>query len=155
MHCKDTTIFRICKIFRQKITLFLAFFSKITAFSYFFTQIVIYTLQNDRLNRGYCLLLSVFAIFAPLQPGKTTFAAVFYNVVCARTLYIGKTSKTAFIWCLWAFSLLILHVSTIFRFWYVCSRLCDTFKLSRLFLNKAWCLVVLLFVLAFLLSFLI
>nr|DAV50558.1 MAG TPA: hypothetical protein [Caudoviricetes sp.] len=33
------------------------------------------------------MLLSVFSIFAPLQP-------FFYMVACARTLYIGKTSKT-------------------------------------------------------------
>ena len=51
-------------------------------------------MQYDRLNRGYCMLLYVFLIFAPLQHHKITFAAVFYNVVCARTLYIGKTSKT-------------------------------------------------------------
>nr|DAW39404.1 MAG TPA: hypothetical protein [Bacteriophage sp.] len=37
MHCKGTAIFRICKTFRQKITLFLAFFSKIIGFSYIFT----------------------------------------------------------------------------------------------------------------------
>jgi hypothetical protein len=40
------------------------------------------------------MLLSVFSIFTPLQPHKITFAAVFIYVVCARTLYIGKTSKT-------------------------------------------------------------
>ena len=51
-------------------------------------------MQNDSLNRGYCGLSSVFAIFAPLQPSKIMFAAVFLYVVCARTLYIGKTSKT-------------------------------------------------------------
>lgn len=33
-------------------------------------------------------------IFVSLHPHKTTFAAVFYNVACVRTLYIGKTSKT-------------------------------------------------------------
>ena len=33
-----------------------------------------------------------------------------------------------------------MYVCTIFRFWYVCSRLFGTFKLSRLFLNKNWCL---------------
>ena len=60
-----------------------------------FTQIVISTLQNDRLNPGFCVLLSVLPIFAPLQPEKITFAAVFYNVVCARTLYIRETPKTA------------------------------------------------------------
>ena len=65
------TILRICKIFKQKITLFLAFFLKIIAFSEMFTQIVISTLQNDRLNRGYCVLLSVFPILAPLQPQKS------------------------------------------------------------------------------------
>jgi hypothetical protein len=40
------------------------------------------------------MLLYVFPIFAPLHPHKITFAAVFIYVVCARTLYIGKTSKT-------------------------------------------------------------
>nr|DAU28402.1 MAG TPA: hypothetical protein [Caudoviricetes sp.] len=33
MHCKGTTISRIRKTFRQKITLFLAFFLKIVGFS--------------------------------------------------------------------------------------------------------------------------
>lgn len=63
-------------------------------------------MQYDRLNRGYCMLLSVFPIFAPLHPHKITFAAVFYNVVCARTLYIGKTSKT-----------LLFAVCSRFRVW--------------------------------------
>ena len=40
------------------------------------------------------MLSSVFAIFAPLQPSKIMFAAVFYNVACARTLYIRDTPKT-------------------------------------------------------------
>ena len=51
-------------------------------------------MQNDRLNLGYCVLLSVFAIFAPLQPEKITFADVFYICMCARTLYIRDTPKT-------------------------------------------------------------
>jgi hypothetical protein len=33
-------------------------------------------------------------IFAPLQPHKTTFAAVFYICMCVRTLYIGETPKS-------------------------------------------------------------
>ena len=78
----------------KKNALFLAFFLKIIGFSEIFTQIVISTLQNKWLNRGYCVLLSVFPILAPLQPSKTTFAAVFYNVVGARTLYIRETPKT-------------------------------------------------------------
>lgn len=51
-------------------------------------------MQNDRLNRDYCMLLSVSPIFAPLQPEKIIFAAVFIYVLCACTLYIGKTPKT-------------------------------------------------------------
>ena len=51
-------------------------------------------MQNDRLNRGYCVLSSVFAIFAPLQPEKIMFAAVFYMIACARTLYIRDTHKS-------------------------------------------------------------
>ena len=46
------------------------------------------------LNRGYCALIYVLPIFAPLQPSKIMFAAVFYNVACARTLYIRDTTKT-------------------------------------------------------------
>ena len=51
-------------------------------------------MQNDRLNRGYCALIYVLPIFAPLQPSKIMFAAVFLYVVCARTLYIRDTTKT-------------------------------------------------------------
>ena len=51
-------------------------------------------MQNDRLNRGYCLLIYVLPIFAPLQPSKIMFAAVCSICVCARTVYIGKTSKS-------------------------------------------------------------
>lgn len=40
------------------------------------------------------MLLSVSPIFAPLQPEKIIFAAVFIYVLCACTLYIGKTPKT-------------------------------------------------------------
>ena len=40
------------------------------------------------------MLLSVFFIFAPLQPEKSSLQTFFYMVACARTLYIGKTSKT-------------------------------------------------------------
>ena len=40
------------------------------------------------------MLLPVFPIFAPLHPHKITFAAVFLYDSVARTLYIGKTSKT-------------------------------------------------------------
>nr|DAU98621.1 MAG TPA: hypothetical protein [Caudoviricetes sp.] len=40
------------------------------------------------------MLLSVFPIFAPLQPKKSRLQPFSYNVVGARTLYIGKTSKT-------------------------------------------------------------
>ena len=45
-------------------------------------------MQNDRLNRGYCMLLSVSPIFAPLQPEKIIFAAVFIYVYCVRVPYI-------------------------------------------------------------------
>lgn len=43
-----------------------------------FTQIVISTLQNDRLNRGYCVLISVFPIFATLHPQKITLQPFYY-----------------------------------------------------------------------------
>lgn len=92
--CKGTAFFCICKIFRQKITLFLAFFLKITAFSYFFTLIAISTLQSDRLNRGYWLLLYVLPYLCTFAARKIIFAAVFYICICACTLYIGETSKS-------------------------------------------------------------
>nr|DAG69309.1 MAG TPA: hypothetical protein [Bacteriophage sp.] len=57
MRCKGTTISRTCKIFRQKNTFFLAFFSKIIAFSEIITQNAISTLQYDRLNSGYCVII--------------------------------------------------------------------------------------------------
>ena len=133
MRCKGTTIFCICKIFRQKNTLFLAFFLKIIGFSYIFTQTVISTLQNDRLNRGYYLLLYVL-------PYLCTFAAVFLIMyVCAYLIYREKPKTLLFDVCSRFPS--YMYVCTIFRFRYVCSRLFDTFQLSRLFLNKVWCLV--------------
>lgn len=61
-------------------------------------------------------------IFVSLHPHKTTFAAVFYNVACVRTLYIGKTSKTLLFAAYSRFRVLYV-VSTNFRLWYVCSRL--------------------------------
>ena len=104
-----------------------------------FTQIVISTLQNDRLNRGYCVLLYVLPIFAPLQPSKITLQPFSLYVVCARTLYIGKTSiRVLFAVCSRFPS--YMYVCTIFRFWYVCRRLIWYVSLSRLFINKAWCL---------------
>ena len=58
-------------------------------------------------------------IFVSLHPHKATFAAVFYNVACVRTLYIGKTSKTLLFGVCSRFR--VLYVC--YRFWYVCSRL--------------------------------
>ena len=59
-----------------------------------FTQIAISTLQNDRLNRGYCMLLYVFPIFAPLHPQIITLQPFSILGTYASTLYIGKTPKT-------------------------------------------------------------
>jgi hypothetical protein len=67
---------------------------KIIGFSEILTHNAISTLQNDRLNSGYCVFLSAFPIFAPLQPSKLPLQPFSYMIVCARTLYIGKTSKT-------------------------------------------------------------
>lgn len=59
-----------------------------------FTQIAISTLQNDRLNRGYWLLLYVLPYLCTFAARKITLAAVFYICMCARTLYIRKKPKT-------------------------------------------------------------
>ena len=105
------------------------------------------------------MLLSVFAIFAPLQPSKITFSDVFYNVACARTLYIGKTSKSVLFAVCSRFYITRYKVSVL-PFEFLCSRFLAwyymlvlsfdfgtlasvymiRFQLSRLFLNKAWCL---------------
>lgn len=42
------------------------------------------------------MLLSVFPIFAPLQPEKIIFAAVFF-IRYASTLYIGKRLKAYYL----------------------------------------------------------
>ena len=44
------------------------------------------------LRKSPIFLLFVFSIFAPLQTEKSYLQPFSYNVVCARTLYIGKTS---------------------------------------------------------------
>lgn len=69
------------KLLGKKLRFFLAFFLKITAFSYFFTLIVISTLQNDRLNRGYWLLLYVLpylCTFAARKPSLQPFSIYVY-----------------------------------------------------------------------------
>ena len=112
-----------------------------------FTQIVISTLQNDRLNRGYYLLLYVL-------PYLCTFAAVFLIMyVCAYLIYREKPKTLLFDVCSRFPS--YMYVCNIFRFRYVCSRLFDTFQLSRLFLNKVLGLVFLSVCTRFLFSFLI
>lgn len=78
------------------------------------------------------MLLSVFPIFAPLQPKKSRLQPFSYMVVCACTLYIGKTPKSVLFAVCSRFPS-YMYVCTIFRFWYVCSRLFDTFLLFRLF----------------------
>lgn len=105
-----------------------------------FTQIAISTLQNGRLNRGYYLLLYVLPYLCTFAPSKITFAAVFLIMyVCAYLIYREKPKTLLFDVCSRFPS--YMYVCTIFRFWYVCSRLFDTFQLSRLFLNKVLCLV--------------
>ena len=93
MHCKGTAFFCISKIFRQKFTLFLAFFLLFLGNNLFLHHFAISTLQNDRLNRCKGMLLYVLPYLCTFAPSKITFAAVFYNVVCARTLYIRKSLK--------------------------------------------------------------
>ena len=78
-------------------------------------------MQNDRLNRVCCVLLSVFTIFAPLQPSKTTFAAVFLYVVCARTLYIRDTPESVLFAVCSRFYLTRYKVSVL-PFEFLCSR---------------------------------
>lgn len=43
------------------------------------------------------MLLSVFPIFAPLQPSKPPLQPFLYMVACARTLYIGKRLKAHYL----------------------------------------------------------
>ena len=76
---------------------FSGFFLKIIAFSEIITQNAISTLQYDRLNRGYCMLLSVFPIFAPLQPEKITLQLFSLLGTYASTLYIGKRLKAYYL----------------------------------------------------------
>ena len=134
MRCKGTAFFCICKTFRQKITLFLAFFLKITAFSYFFTLIVISTLQNDKLNRGYWLLLYVLPYLCTFAARKIIFAAVFYNVVGARTLYIGKSIKPHYLPFAAVFRLICMFALS-FVFGTFAAAFCCRF-LFRLILNR-------------------
>lgn len=119
-----------------------------------FTQIAISTLQNRVLNRGYYLFLDSSDYLCTFAPSKITFAAVLYNVLGARTLYIREKHKTSLFDACSRFPS-YMYVCTIFRFRYVCSRLFDTFQLSRLFLNKVWCLVFRSVCTRFLLPFLI
>lgn len=61
-------------------------------------------------------------IFAPLHPSKITFAAVFLIMfVCAYLIYREKPKTLLFDVCSRFPS--YMYVCTIFRFWYVCSRL--------------------------------
>lgn len=60
-----------------------------------FTLIVIPTLQNDRLNRGYYLLLYVLPYLCTFAPSKITLQSFSLLGTYASTLYIGKTPKTA------------------------------------------------------------
>ena len=103
---------------------------------------------------GYCVIIYVFPIFAPLQPKKSRLQPFSIQVVCARTLYIREKHKTLLFDVFSRFPS-YMYVCTIFRFWYVCSRLFGTFRLSRLFLNKVLCLVLLSVCTRFLLPFLI
>ena len=80
-----------------------------------------------------------FRYLCTFAPAKIMFAAVFLYVVCARTLYIGKTSKTLLFDVCSRFYLTRYKVS-VFTFESVCSRLYDTFQLYRLILNNTWCL---------------
>lgn len=61
-------------------------------------------------------------IFVSLHPHKIPLQPFSYMVACARTLYIGKTSKTLLFADYSRFRVLYV-VSTNFRLWYVCSRL--------------------------------
>ena len=74
------------------------------------------------------------------------FADVFYNVACARTLYIGKTSKTLLfdvcgLFLSWYYMLVLSFVFGTFAAVYLIR-----FQLSRLFINKDWCLQLFAFV---------
>ena len=82
----------------------------------------------------------LFSLSLHLCSLKNHFAAVFYNVACARTLYIGKTSKTLLfdvyrLFLSWYYMLVLSFVFGTFAAVYLIR-----FQLSRLFLNKAWCL---------------
>lgn len=63
-------------------------------------------------------------IFAPLQPQKPPCSRFIY-VACARTLYIGETSKTLLFAACVSLQPLSCSICMLanFRFWYVCSRL--------------------------------
>ena len=86
------------------------------------------------------MLLSVSPIFAPLQPEKIIFAAVFIYVYCVRVPYIqGKRLKRFYLPFAAVFMYDRQKVLTL-SFESVCSRLFDMFHLSRLILNKVLCL---------------
>lgn len=62
-----------------------------------FTLIVISTLHNDRLNRGYYLLLYVLPYLCTFAPLKITFAAVFFMMyVCVYLIYREKPKTLLF-----------------------------------------------------------
>lgn len=103
-----------------------------------FTHIAISALQNDRLNRGYSLVLYVLPYLCTFAPRKSRLQPFSLLGTYASTLYIGKSLKPHYLSFIGFFSLtryksvfvslqpfscLIMYVSTIFRFWYVCSRL--------------------------------
>lgn len=77
-------------------------------------------------------------IFAPLQPQKSSLQPFFIYVVCARTLYIGKTHKSVLFAVCSRFPF-YMYVCTIFRFWYVYSRFIFRFRFHSLFVSRNLC----------------
>ena len=73
------------------------------------------------------MLLSVLPCLCTFAPSNNHFAAVFYNVLGARTLYIREKTKTSLFDVCSRFPS-YMYVCTIFRFWYVCSRLLIRFS---------------------------
>lgn len=84
------------------------------------------------------MLLSVSPIFAPCSPKKSSLQPFLY-MYCVRTLYIGKTPKTL-LFAVYRLFLFTRQKVLTLSFEYLCSRLFDTFHLSRLILNKVLCL---------------
>lgn len=116
---------------------FSRFFLKIIGFSYIFTQIAISTLQNNGLNVGLLCDYICFSYLRTFAARKIIFAAVFYNVVCARTLYIGKHLKRFYLMLAAFFRLRCMFVLS-FVFGTFAAAYLIRFQLSRLFLNKVY-----------------